>query len=236
MASSPEQSLTAGPALVAADRYLSGTRSSHRWGEVPGGFDRLNCRALFPTDNRWGIPALPSASLEPARLVSYTDRHAIAKADTGTALHFFLDDYRFEAVWTTPGRALSRPRAVGAALTPDFSLWRDMPTVMQLWQVYRSRWCGAWMAAHGVTVIPTVSWAGPDSYPFAFAGITRGSVVAVSTVGVHREHEARTLFAAGYTAMLDAVDPPMVLVYGKPLHGHTGGPRQRCYPTRWDGR
>ncbi len=37
---------------------------------------------------------------------------------------------------------------------------------------------------HGVTVIPTVSWSTPDSYPFAFAGIATGSVVAVSTVGV----------------------------------------------------
>jgi Domain of unknown function (DUF4417) len=43
------------------------------------------------------------------------------------AVHFFLDNYRFETVWTRPKRGLSRIRSVGAALAPDFSLWRDMP-------------------------------------------------------------------------------------------------------------
>jgi hypothetical protein len=227
------------PSTVTADRYLAGTRTSHRWSELPGGFDRLNCRALYPSSNPWGIPDLPPARWQPARLVAYTDRRAIAAACPDTALHFFLDDYRFEPLWSTPQRALSRPYSVGAALTPDFSLWRDMPLAMQMWQVYRSRWCGTWMAAHGVRVIPTASWSTAESYPFAFAGIARGSIVAVSTVGVLRDREARALFAGGYAEMVRQVQPAMVLVYGRaPAEqpGDAGGPPVRCYPTRWDGR
>ncbi|GAA1564152.1 hypothetical protein GCM10009678_54060 [Actinomadura kijaniata] len=64
-------------------------------------------------------------------------------------------------MWNKPERALTRLARVGAALTPDFSLWRDVPLVMQLWQVYRARWCGAWLLHHGIQIIPTVSWAGP---------------------------------------------------------------------------
>src|SRR5206468_33366 len=160
------------------------------------------------------IPDLPPAVVEPARLLPYNARHAIAAARPGDAVHFFLDDYRFETVWSKPERGLSRCCSVGVALTPDFSLWSNMPLVMQVWQVYRSRWCGAWLLSHGVTVIPTVSWSTPDSYPFAFAGIAPGSIVAVSTVGVVRDPEARALFAAGYAAMLDTVRPARVLVYG----------------------
>src|SRR3954466_15003158 len=85
-----------------------GTRSSHRWASVPGNFDKLNCRALWPTDNRWGIPLLPRAVFEPARLVAYTGRHATATAGPDAAVHFFLDDYRFETVWSKPQRGLSR--------------------------------------------------------------------------------------------------------------------------------
>ncbi|WP_275293194.1 DUF4417 domain-containing protein [Amycolatopsis sp. La24] len=217
---------------------LAGTRSSHRWASMPGNWDKLNCRAMFPADNDWGVPALPVAEFEPARLVPYTDRRAAANAaGTGTAaLHFFLDDYRFEVVWSKPERGLSRCAAVGAALTPDFSLYRDMPLAMQLWQVYRSRWCGAWLLHHGIDVVPTVSWSTPDSYAFAFAGIPARSVVAVSTVGVWRDPVARGLFADGYAEMLRRLDPAVVLVHGKPPTEQVRGSTPvRCYPTRWDG-
>lgn len=214
---------------------LDATRSSHRWGELPGGWDRLNLRALFHADNPWGIPDLPAAELVPARLVAYNARRDCATVGPDAAVHFFLDDYRFETVWSKPERGLSRVGQVGAALTPDFSLWRDMPMVMQLWQVYRSRWCGAWLAYHGITVIPTVSWSTPDSFGFAFTGIARGSVVAVSTVGV-RDRQARELFAAGYTAMLHHIQPAAVLVYGKAPTEQPAGVAVHCYPTRWQHR
>jgi hypothetical protein len=217
---------------------------------MPGNWDRLNTRALFSTDNEFGIPALPVASFEPARLVSYTDRHATTRAaehtaTTGTpdaAVHFFLDDYRFEVVWSKPERGLSRCQAVGAALTPDFSLWSNMPRVMQLWQVYRSRWCGAWLLSHGVHVIPTVSWSTPDTYDFAFAGITPGSVVAVSTVGTRRDPTARTLFARGYDAMCERIRPALVLVHGtaptEQVHNAAAAAAVpvRVFPTRWEAR
>lgn len=223
---------------------LGATRSSHRWAEMPGSWDRLNTRMLFSSDNERGIPTLPRAEFVPARLVAFNDRHACnragqlrtATATTTAAVHFFLDDYRFETVWTKPQRGLSRCCSVGAALTPDFSLWRDMPLVMQLWQVYRSRWCGAWLLAHGVQVVPTVSWSTPDSYGFAFAGIPARSVVAVSTVGTWRDREARSLFAAGYTAMLTQLTPSTVLVYGKPpTEQAPAGTTVMGFPSRWDG-
>nr|WP_221376886.1 DUF4417 domain-containing protein [Actinoplanes polyasparticus] len=222
---------------LAPEYTLGATRSSHRWTEMPGNWDRLNIRALFPSSNPWGIPDLPPAACEPARLLPYTDRRAVAAAGPADAVHFFLDDYRFETVWTKPERGLSRCASVGSALTPDFSLWTTMPLVMQQWQVYRSRWCGAWLLAHGVTVIPTVSWSTPDSYPFAFAGIAPGSIVAVSTVGIVRDREARTLFADGYAAMCNRIRPSLVLVYGTALPTCTVGDTPvRSYPSRWAAR
>mgnify|MGYP006350106833 FL=1 len=223
-------------ATLAPEWELGATRSSHRWAQMPGNWDRLNTRALFPSTNPWGIPDLPAADVEPAQLVPYNARHAIARSTPGDAVHFFLDDYRFETVWSKPERGLSRCATVGAALTPDFSLWTTMPLAMQLWQVYRSRWCGAWLRHHAVTVIPTVSWSTPDSYPFAFAGITPGSVVAVSTVGVVRDQQARDLFADGYTAMLDHLHPTTVLIYGTAPTCPVGDTPVRVYPTRWAGR
>lgn len=228
----------AAPAAIAPPDQLGATRSSHRWTEMPGNWDRLNTRALFPSSNPWGIPDLPQASYVPARLVAYSARaETIAVTGAGdAAVHFFLDDYRFETVWTKPERGLSRCLSVGAALTPDFSLWTNMPLAMQLWQVYRARWCGAWLLHHGIQVIPTVSWSTPDTYPFTFAGIAPGSVVAVSTVGTIRDPEARDLFAAGYAAMLEHLRPSQVLIYGTAPTCSVGDVPFRVYPTRWETR
>lgn len=233
------------PSRFAPVLELGATKTSHRWSEMPGNWDRLNTRALFASDNVWGIPTLPAATFIPARLVAYTARAETTRAAAGedgptAAVHFFLDDYRFETVWTKPERGVSRCQGVGAALTPDFSLWSNWPLVMQMWQVYRSRWCGAWLLHHGVTVVPTVSWSTPESYAFAFAGIEPGGVVAVSTVGTRRDPDARALFADGYMEMVRRLRPHTVLVYGKPpteqVDDAARGVRVRCYPSRWDGR
>jgi hypothetical protein len=213
---------------------LEGTRTSHRWQELPGSFDTVNARAIYPSSNEWGIPDLPAACAEPARLVPYSDHHAGERAKPGDCCHFFLDDYRFEHVWSKPERPLPRLQRVGLAFTPDFSLWTSMPMAMQLWQVYRSRWCGAWWIEHGIDVIPTVSWSTGESYRFCFAGIAPGSVVAVSSVGVLRDRQALRLFWQGYSAMLDVAKPSHVLCYGRLPDKVKDWLPVTEYPTRWD--
>lgn len=211
---------------------LAATRTSHRWTSHTGNFDAARMRAIFPGDGRFGMPLLPRCDVVPDRLVAYSDRHRCdAEAGkNGVALHFFIDDYRFEPLWSQPVRSLPRVQRIGLACTPDFSVWTGLPLALAAWQVYRSRWCGAWMAMHGVTVIPTVTWAEESTFEWAFDGIPRGSVVAVSAVGVRGD--ALPLFRAGLAAMLARVDPPAVLSYGR-LPYAIGDCQVIEYPTRW---
>lgn len=217
---------------------LGATRSSHNWENMPGNWGRLNTRALFDSDNSWGIPTLPLVDIVPDRLVAYNDRWACENAKPGDAVHFFLDDYRFETLWSRPNQSISRLKRVGVSLTPDFSLWREMPLAMQLWQVYRSRWCGCWMQFHGVPSIPTVSWSTSPSFDFCFAGIPKGSTVAISTVGV-RDDNAKRSFARGVEELLFQLEPGMVLCYGRldeeqrALFYERATP-VKTYPTRWE--
>jgi len=41
---------------------------------MPGNWDRLNCRAIFSSDNEWGIPDLAMAEWAPDTLVAYNAR------------------------------------------------------------------------------------------------------------------------------------------------------------------
>ena len=113
--------------------------------------------------------------------------------------------------------------------SPDFSLYPEMPLSVQLYNVYRSRWCGAHWTANGYTVIPTVSWSNPASYAFCFEGIAPYSMVALTTLGTRRhKHD----FLHGFDALVERVRPSRVLCYGTPFPEMERVPLQ-LYPNRW---
>lgn len=91
-----------------------------------------------------------------------------------------MDDERFEPVWNTPEKGLSHVKGMGVAHTPDFSVYPEMPLSLQLFNVYRNRWCGAFWQLRGVRVIPSVGWSDESSHSFCFLGVEQGSPVAVS--------------------------------------------------------
>lgn len=212
------------------------TRTSHRWQSRPGQFDALHAGHLFPGDNAYGIPDLRHTPVSriPAWLVPYRQRiRAHAPPDDG-AVHFFADDYRFETVWSRPWKALSALRPYPTLLTPDFSLYRDWPLMLQMWNVYRSRWCGCFWQTQGFTVIPTVSWSTAASYDFCFLGIPRRGAVALSPVGVKLDSPLDyQLFLDGFREMVRRLRPLVVLSYGPLPVACQEMVEVVTYPTRW---
>lgn len=214
------------------------TRTSHRWQCKPGSFDAVHARQLFPSDNPLGIPTIKHTSLSklPRWLAPYRTRiRSVNNLDDG-AVHFFLDDYRFETVWARPYKAMEALRPYSTALTPDFSLYADYPRTVQMWNTYRSRWCGAFWQEQGLTVIPTVSWSTPESYDFCFLGIEPRSLVALSPLGVDlRQPLQRTRFIEGFREMVERLSPSAVLVYGRVPDEVNDLVKIMFYPTRWEG-
>lgn len=202
-------------------------------------------RQIFPSADALGIPIVAAEDFEPAYLVPHRQKVRTEYPVEDGAVHFFLDDERFEPVWKTPEKGVSYVKRVGAALTPDFSLHPEMPLALQLFNVYRNRWCGAFWQSRGVRVIPTVGWSDEASYPFCFLGVQEASAVAISTVGLGdpdgtrgATEEERRLFRAGYEEMLARISPRLVLVYGETPERVIGerlfnAAPIRTYPSRW---
>lgn len=209
--------------------------NTKRWNSIPGNFDTLNARDLFESDNEWGIPLIRRTPLAdtPAWLAPYRVRIRTNKPMTG-ATHFFLDDYRFESVWKRPRHALQAVKRLPYVLSPDFSLYRNWPLTLQLWNVYRNRWCGAFWQAQGLIVIPTISWSTPDSYQFCFTGVEQNSMIAISTVGTKRDFLGEHYFLSGFEQMIHRLSPSRVLCYG-PAPSDVKGTDIITYPTRWQG-
>ena len=92
-----------------------------------------------------------------------------------------------------------------------------MPMPTKIWNTYRSRQIGAYYQSKGIKVIPTVSWAEPETFEFCFLGIPKGSIVSVSTVGVKKDPEALAIWQDGMKAMIEQIEPSTILVYGGEL-------------------
>lgn len=100
-------------------------------------------------------------------------------------------------------------------VAPDYSLFGDFPNAVQIYNVYRSRVCAAWLSANtGASVIPNVRWSFPFTFDYCFDGIMKGSNVAVGLLGLVKGNDNRAMFLEGFKRMVDAVQPKAILVYG----------------------
>lgn len=129
-------------------------------------------------------------------------------------VHFYLPDYRFQQVWNNPQRYVEIFKQYRGIVSPDFSVYVGMPKAMQLFQVYRMAFMTAYYQQYGIKVIPSVTWAEPDTFDWCFSWIPRGSAVVVSTVGCVQNKSARKGFLYGFEEMLKRVEPSEIVFYG----------------------
>lgn len=170
-------------------------------------FDENRCTGIYD------IPTLEKVIHTPKSLMGFNYCKSTPPQE-GIGVYFFLDDYQFERVWNSPEDYCTMLADYDCVLTPDFSLYTNMPIAMMIWNTYRSRLIGQMMQDYGCTVIPTVSWAGADSYDFAFAGLPTGGTIAVSTIGVKRTKDAFDIWVQGMDECMKIVKPYNVIVYG----------------------
>ena len=152
--------------------------------------------------------------LDKIELWNYTKTKVNDEENKHKTIHFFTYDWLFENVYDKPEMALEKLDQYYALLTPEYSLYWDMPRALQIYSTFKNRWCGAYWQKNGKIVIPTICCAGDDSYDFCFDGIEQGSVVAVSTYcreGYKKE------FMKSYNKMLEIIKPSAIVCYGTPF-------------------
>lgn len=167
------------------------------------------------TNDFWQMPIIKNNRFIPDDLIGFN--YAKTSKNKNCGIHFFVDDYQFERVWNYPEKYLDILFDYDCILSPDFSLYMDMPMPMKIWNVYRSRQIGAYYQKHGINVIPTISWAEPATYDFCFLGIPEKSIVAVSTIGVKEKKEALEVWQDGMKEMIKRIKPSTIIVYGGKL-------------------
>lgn len=181
-------------------------------------YDAYNLEAVdydTLTKNFWQMPIIKNNGFVPDDLIGFN--YAKTSENKNCGIHFYVDDYQFERVWNKPEDYTDILFDYDCILSPDFSLYTDMPMPMKIWNVYRSRFIGNYYQSKGINVIPTLSWAEPETFKFCFEGIPEGSIVSVSTIGVKENKDALKIWREGMQAAIDKIKPSTVLVYGGKL-------------------
>lgn len=166
----------------------------------------------YMCDGKYQMPIIENDNFIPKDIIGFN--YAKSGENKEVGIHFYLDDYQFERIWNNPEEYADVLSEYECIFSPDFSLYMDMPLAMKIWNVYRSRLIGQYYQAHGIKVIPTLSWAEEETFEFCFDGIPEGSIVSVSTIGIKRNKEALEIWKNGMDVMIEKIKPSTILVYG----------------------
>lgn len=177
-------------------------------------------RNQFETVGKYNIPFIKKddINLENIDLWGYTKTKMNDTENAHKVVHFFTYDWNFESVYDNPEKAMEKLEQYYAILTPDFSTYEDMPLALQIYNLFRNRWCGAYFQSMGKKVIPTVEW-DDRLYDCCFLGIEEGSVVAIST---YKRQIKPQDYLEGYNKMLEVIKPKAVICYGEKIDGMKG--------------
>ena len=160
------------------------------------------------------LPAVKKANIE--TLIPWNPN---TKDYNGT-LHFWIDDYKFNAMVTSPKRYLPIVQRYHNVIQPDHSSYGDWNYNIQRHQQFLRQWVGALWARRGnVTVIPNIHLPLNDDskWDFFWAGVPKRSIISVSGQQVSdycKNQEEQDWFLHGFEKMVDILNPIRIIYYG----------------------
>ena len=168
-----------------------------------------------------GIPIIKATSniIVPPGITPFSMRRRAPSFEEAVGFHEM--DVNFADVLRNPEKYIDDFARFAVLISPDCSLYRDAPLSVQLTNVYRNRAIGSYYQRRGQYVIPQIRWGNEYTYTtkyfperIAFLGAERHSILAVGTYGCFNGRENKYHFAAGLDAMMETLEPKIVLVYG----------------------
>lgn len=139
------------------------------------------------------LPVIKTSDKMPEKVVTFSKAMSYGWKDFDCWVMFYEYDIKFERLWNNPKKYLNKLKKFNGVISPDFSLYRNMPLVMQQWNTYRGHALAVWLHDNGIEVIPNVRFNDERTYDFCFDGIEKFKTVAVGTHGCIKEKLTRSI-------------------------------------------
>lgn len=160
------------------------------------------------------LPVIKTSDELPEKVVAFSKAMSKSWSDFDCWVVFYEHDKKIERLWNNPKQYLDKLKKFKGVISPDFSLYRNMPLVMQMWNTYRGRAIAVWLQNNGIKIIPNVRTADARTFRFAFKGIESNKTVAIGTHGCIKRKEDKYYFKNGLAELIKRLSPKTIIVYG----------------------
>ena len=160
------------------------------------------------------LPVIKTSDKLPKKVVTFSKAMTKLWTDFDCWVVFYEHDKEFERLWNNPKQYLDKLKKFKGVISPDFSLYRNMPLVTQMWNTYRGRAVACWLQNNGVEIIPNLRFGDERTFSFCFDGIEENKTVAVGTHGCIKRKEDKIFFKIGLARMVQRLSPKIIIVYG----------------------
>lgn len=162
----------------------------------------------------------PSEFIIPYKMIPFSERNKSKNYEEFVC--FYEHDIRFRDILTATKEQIDSIKKFKGIISPDFSLYYDMPLVLQMTNTYLNRQIGHYLQTQGIYVIPNVRWGDERSYtriiqneiPFAFLGIEKHGIYSIGTYGCCKTTENKHHLREGLRSFIKEIEPKIILVYG----------------------
>ena len=160
------------------------------------------------------FPAIKSCNEIPNRIVPFSIAMKSHYNDFDCWVCFYELDYLFIRFWNNPNKYLNKLKKFRGIISCDFSLYANMPLVMQKFHIYMGRALANWLKDNGIKVIPNVRLGDERTYKFAFDGLYKGDVISIGTIGTTKRREERVLVVNAIKKTIEVLEPSDIVIYG----------------------
>lgn len=145
------------------------------------------------------IPVIekPKEKKIPKALIPFSQRKK--SKDKSEFVHFYENDIEFRDLLYATKDYVEELKEFAGVIAPDCSLYRDMPLIAQMTNLYMNRAVGCYLQSQGIYVIPNVRWSDERTFTtieltekISFVGLPRNSIVSVGTYGLMRNKKIET--------------------------------------------
>jgi len=170
----------------------------------------------FPVTDVNQMPVFPQLQLNsvPKQLCAFDQKSRVIEARS-TALHFYTSDRKFRNLLMSPDKYVEGFMHLGALLTPDITISKEMARWARVRNTHLSRCVGAYYLSRHFQVIPSLRWSELDDLDFVLEGIPKDSVFSVGAYGSYRDLALRETLELGLVQAVAQLQPQAVIIYGR---------------------
>ena len=173
-------------------------------------------------DNKTHVPIIDGYEVTgtlPKRIIAFHEAMNVSQTDFDAIVHFYISDNLFIRLFRDPDKYVSKLKQFKYVLSPDLSQYIEMPYYLRYSNNCQNKAMSQYLQRQGVNIIANVTWSLPDSYEYCFAGIPKGTTIAINSNGVNASTDSKYLWYRGYEEALRQLQPTRIIRYGQKMEG-----------------